>query len=101
MPFAPMKARALPPILWCCGAICSRGLLSYFQNHFGDAMTSIRAVALLGASLLLAPAVAQPAKDSPSAARMRADIAFLASDRLKGRETGTPEFDMAADYVAA
>ena len=27
--------------------------------------------------------------------------AFLASDRLKGRETGTPEFDMTADYVAA
>ncbi len=63
-------------------------------------MTSIRIAALLGVVLLLAPAAAQPVKDSPSAARMRADIANLASDRLKGREPGTPEFDMAADYVA-
>ena len=27
-------------------------------------------------------------------------MAYLASDRLKGREAGTPEYDMAADYVA-
>ena len=36
-----------------------------------------------------------------SAANIRAHMAFLASDRLKGREAGSPEFDMAADYVAA
>ena len=27
-------------------------------------------------------------------------MAYLASDRLKGREAGTPEYDMAARYVA-
>lgn len=44
-------------------------------------------------------ALAQPAPD-PSAANIRATMAFLASDRLKGREAGTPEFDIAANYVA-
>lgn len=61
---------------------------------------SSRFCAYFGLLLLLAPSATRAA-DSPSAAHMRADIAFLASDRLKGRETGTPEFDMAADYVAA
>ena len=28
-------------------------------------------------------------------------MAFLASDRLRGREAGTPEYDLAANYVAA
>jgi hypothetical protein len=33
--------------------------------------------------------------------RIRAHMAFLADDRLEGRETGTKGFDMAAQYVAA
>jgi hypothetical protein len=53
---------------------------------------------LLALLLLLAPASAQP--DS-SASRIRAHMAFLASDRLRGREAGTPEYDIAANYVAA
>ena len=40
----------------------------------------------------------RPAGD-PSAARIKADMAYLASDRLKGREAGTAEYDMAARYV--
>lgn len=56
-----------------------------------------RCLTLLACLALLAPAVAQ---DSPSAANIRADMAFLASDKLKGREAGTPEYDMAAKYVA-
>jgi len=54
------------------------------------------------ASLVLigAQASAQPAGDA-SADNVRAHMAFLASDRLKGREAGSPEYDMAADYVAA
>ena len=32
---------------------------------------------------------------------MRAHVLFLASDELKGREAGSPEFDIAAQYVAA
>ncbi|MBA2587826.1 MAG: M28 family peptidase [Alphaproteobacteria bacterium] len=48
--------------------------------------------------LLLSPAWSQPS--SPSAANIKADMAFLASDKLKGREAGSPEYDLAANYVA-
>ena len=41
------------------------------------------------------------AQTDPSAANIKAHMAFLASDRLKGREAGSPEFDLAAGYVAA
>ena len=51
----------------------------------------------LFAVLLSAPAPAQP---DQAAANIKADMAYLASDRLKGREAGTPEYDMAARYVA-
>lgn len=51
----------------------------------------------LCALLLAAPAPAQP---DLAAANIKADMAYLASDRLKGREAGTPEYDMAARYVA-
>src|ERR1700748_72833 len=53
---------------------------------------------LLTIALLAAPSLAQSA-DDPSATRIKADMAYLASDRLKGREAGTPEYDMAARYV--
>ena len=36
----------------------------------------------------------------PDSARIRADIAYLASDRLEGRTTGTPGNDSAAAYIA-
>ena len=48
--------------------------------------------------LLLSPAWSQP--ESGSAANIKADMAYLASDTLKGREAGSPEYDMAANYVA-
>ena len=56
--------------------------------------------ALLGAAALLLVA----ANDAPlpeDQAAMRAHVAFLADDALKGRQTGSPEFDVAAAYVAA
>ena len=34
-------------------------------------------------------------------AAMKAHVLFLASDAMKGREAGSPEFDIAAQYVAA
>ncbi|WP_176473051.1 M28 family metallopeptidase [Sphingomonas lenta] len=37
----------------------------------------------------------------PDQAAMKAHILFLASDQLKGREAGTPEYDVAAQYVAS
>src|SRR5665811_1201790 len=57
---------------------------------------------LLAPCILALAFAAGPARtaDDPSAANIKADMAFLASDRLKGREAGTPEFDIAADYVA-
>ncbi|MCM3876070.1 MAG: M20/M25/M40 family metallo-hydrolase, partial [Thermoanaerobaculia bacterium] len=36
---------------------------------------------------------------SPAAARVQADVAFLASDDLKGRRAGTPEADRAAAWL--
>lgn len=45
------------------------------------------------------PAPAELPAASPDA--IRADMEFLASDDLEGREAGTPGFDIAADYVAA
>src|SRR5471032_3219097 len=56
-----------------------------------------RFLAVLFLPLLLGPVMAQP---DQSAANIKADMALLASDRLKGREAGTPEYDMAAKYVA-
>lgn len=37
----------------------------------------------------------------PEEAAMRVHVGFLASDEMKGREAGTPEYDIAARYVAA
>ena len=34
-------------------------------------------------------------------AAMKAHVMFLASDAMRGREAGSPEFDIAAQYVAA
>jgi hypothetical protein len=42
----------------------------------------------------------QGAMMAPDSSRIAADIAFLASDDLEGRGTGTPGFDSAASYVA-
>src|SRR5262245_16436170 len=41
------------------------------------------------------------AQDDASAARMRTDINFLASDICEGRGVGTLGLDLAANYVAA
>jgi aminopeptidase YwaD len=67
----------------------------------------VRAAVIIGASLMSAVACHRPVPlgaGSPteaSAHSIRSDIAFLASDRLEGRGTGTPGNDSAAAYVAA
>jgi Zn-dependent M28 family amino/carboxypeptidase len=38
--------------------------------------------------------------DAEGAQRIRADVVYLADDKLEGRETGTRGYEMAADYVA-
>jgi Zn-dependent M28 family amino/carboxypeptidase len=37
----------------------------------------------------------------PAEAAMKAHVMFLASDPMKGRDAGSPEYDIAAQYVAA
>ena len=50
-----------------------------------------------------APPAPPPPAELPAASpdAIRADMEFLASDDLEGREAGTPGFDLAADYVAS
>ncbi len=54
------------------------------------------AVSLLA---LASPLAAQ--EWQPEIGAVRAHVGFLASDEMKGREAGTPEYDIAARYVAA
>ena len=58
---------------------------------------------LAAACLLIAvPALSQtPAADPSVARRIRADVEFLASDNLEGRDTGSRGHAIAADYVAS
>ena len=57
-------------------------------------------LAPLAAALLGAAAPAAPADDA-AAQRVRADVEFLASDLLEGRDTGSRGYDVAAAYVAS
>ena len=56
------------------------------------------------AALLLAGCSKPAGTDAPEAeadkARLEADVRYLASDELEGREAGTPGYDKAAAYVA-
>src|SRR6187200_1320109 len=52
--------------------------------------------------LIAAPVLAQTAPADPSIGRrIRADVEFLASDKLEGRDTGSRGHAIAADYVAS
>ena len=61
-----------------------------------------RYAALLAVTILTACTTISPdqATLKASAARIKADMAFLADDALKGREAGTEGYDVAAVYVA-
>lgn len=71
----------------------------------------LRSTAPLALALCLgAPALAQTAAERNAIitaplpadqAALKSHVMFLASDALKGREAGTPEFEIAANYVAA
>jgi len=57
---------------------------------------------LLALMLFASPALAQQAAPlTPEQAGIKAHVQFLASDPLRGREAGTRDFDVAAEYVAA
>lgn len=55
--------------------------------------------ATLAFAALATAAVADPLPPEQSA--IKAHVSFLAADALKGREAGTPEYDIAAEYVAS
>ncbi|WP_202840955.1 M28 family metallopeptidase [Luteimonas saliphila] len=46
------------------------------------------------------PATPPPTNDTPAGQRIEADVRALADDAMEGRETGTPGYDRAAEYVA-
>jgi len=46
------------------------------------------------------PATPKPPNDTPAGQRIEADVRALADDAMEGRETGTPGYDRAAEYVA-
>ena len=57
---------------------------------------------VLGPLALLATAAAPaPQADTAAAQRVRADVEFLASDLLEGRDTGSRGYDIGASYVAS
>ena len=80
-----------------------------------DAIKTFKFLALSASGLLLASCVttedAAPNEQASAAAavavldgaaaRIRADVAYLADDAMEGREAGTRGYDTAADYVAA
>ena len=46
------------------------------------------------------PSIPPPPNDSAAGQRIEADLRALADDAMEGRETGTPGYDRAAEYVA-
>ncbi|MDQ3478653.1 MAG: M20/M25/M40 family metallo-hydrolase [Pseudomonadota bacterium] len=58
-------------------------------------------VAPLAGALLVTGVQAQTASDPGAAQRIRADVEFLASDLLEGRDTGSRGHEIAASYVAS
>jgi len=47
------------------------------------------------------PQIVELVSDPAAIARLTADVAYLASDELQGREAGEPGYDLAAAYVAS
>ena len=62
-------------------------------------VAGVAAIALAGSAM--AQGVAQDAALPDDQAAMKAHVLFLASDVLRGREAGSPEYRIAAEYVAA
>ena len=58
-----------------------------------------RTAAAISLLALAAPLAAQSWQ--PEQGALRAHVSFLASDEMKGREAGSPEYDIAARYVAS
>jgi len=55
---------------------------------------------ILVTAFAFAAVAQQPARNSPSAERLREHITYLASDKLEGRRTGSSGANLAAEYIA-
>jgi hypothetical protein len=64
-------------------------------------MRFLPAIALLLSATASLHAAPPASADPVSAQRVRADVEFLASDNLEGRDTGSKGYQIAADYVAS
>lgn len=67
-------------------------------------MTRYRSAVILAGCLLAgpsAPASAAEVAVQPTRATIKAHLGFLADDLLRGRDTGSPEYEIAARYVVA
>ncbi len=53
------------------------------------------------ADALAQPQIVEPVSDPAAIARLTADVAYLASDELEGREAGERGYDLAAAYVSS
>ena len=70
--------------------------------HLRDGITAMVLAATALLTTLGSIAHAQPNEAATvSAAHVKAHMTFLASDLLRGREAGSPGFDIAANYVAS
>ena len=56
---------------------------------------------LLAASLLAGTSAIAADPATKEEAQLKAHVAFLASDEMRGRDTGSAEYNIAAQYVAA
>ncbi len=82
---------------------CTLLLLTACGGEPGAANTALPGTAADAASAPGAPMPATPPvpNETPAGKRIEADVRALADDRMGGRETGTPGFDLAAEHVAA
>ena len=64
-------------------------------------MRFLPAIALLLFATASLHAATPASADPVSVQRVRADVEFLASDNLEGRDTGSRGYQIAADYVAS
>lgn len=82
-----------------------KGFSAFFMN-LAQSIASMKKASLLLFSFLISPVFSQknPVAEITqiiTAPEVEAHLTFLASDELRGRETGSPEIDIAAQYIAA
>jgi hypothetical protein len=79
---------------------CHRNYNAMIKNHKFILITGLALLARAGFAqqVKLTPEVKQ-AMDAVSADKIKADITYLADDKLKGRGPGTEGYQMAVDYV--